>query len=192
MLENLINISLEHSNWLKNQMNLIKEKPDLYDHSNRVAYLATELAKHIGIDEDKIISIAEAGLLHDCGKLIIPDETLYTGILTEVEKERLINLHVRAGFEIIKPYLPLAADIMVAHHEFQSRNYPRRINRESADQELEKMRKLLALADQTDSLLSVRSYKAAWSIEETRSYLTGVFDRSLVDFSISKRKAIIV
>jgi putative nucleotidyltransferase with HDIG domain len=182
----------QKNEWIKSQTDLIKEKPSLYGHSIRVAYLTAELAEHVGMDDPKILASAEAGLLHDLGKLTVPDEVFNTGVLTEDEKRRLIDRHVRAGYEMIKPYLPFIAEIMVAHHEFQDRGYPRRVGRESANPELERMQEILALADETDSLLSPRSYKKAWSVEKTRLYLVNLFDKDLVDFSIKKRRSIVI
>ena len=183
-------VAYQNNEWIREQMALLESHGDL-DHAVRVAFLAAELAKHVEMNDDEILIIAKAGLLHDLGKLQIPPEIFKKVQLTEKERA-LVDEHVRAGFELVKERFPFVAKIMVAHHEFQARRYPRKNDRDRVGTRLRELQRLLAIADQTDALLSARSYKKRWPIYKVREYLNDLFDdHHLIDFSIAKRISIV-
>lgn len=181
--------AVQSNEWVSEQLARLAARGEL-DHTLRVAFLATELAKTQNIGASEIANLTLASLLHDLGKLEIAPEIFEKTDLTE-EDRKLIDSHVRAGFEIVKQHLPMAAAIMVAHHEFQERAYPRQNDRKPDDQQLYTLQKLLALADHTDALLSARPYKEPWSVPEAKKYLENLFnDETLVNLAIAARMSL--
>ncbi len=175
--------------WLSEQLTVLESvTPIYYEHSLRVARIAYELAKHKGLDSKTVDNITKAGLLHDIGKATVPKDILEKeSELTETELAEM-DKHVRVGYELIAKNDPQIAQIVVGHHEFQKRRHPRLLDRENENREIKELQQLLALADHTDSLLSVRSYKQAWTKEKVfESLISIIDDEDLVNFSIEIR-----
>lgn len=178
--------------WLGQSLQTLKSRKGLYDHSVRVAFIASELFKKDGMPESDVLAATEAGLLHDIGKLSIPEAVFNKDELTLADR-KLIETHVRIGFLVTYPHFPLAARIIAGHHEFQKNAYPRKFARDTDDPHLKRMQMLLAIADSTDAAMSERSYKPAIPAEEARIGIISLFgDENLVDFAISKRNSIVV
>ena len=104
-----------------------------FSHSRNVAYYATELARAVGLNNDFVEIIRQAALLHDIGKISIPENVLNkTGKLTAEEYE-LMQGHVEASIGIIRhlPALDYIIPAVIGHHErYDGRGYPRRIGGE--------------------------------------------------------------
>lgn len=178
--------------WAESGLKALKNRKGLYEHSIRVAFIASELFRKDGMSKEEILAASQAGLLHDIGKLSIPEEVFEKAKLTETDM-KLIETHVRIGFLVVSPHFPLAARMIAGHHEFQKNAYPRKAGRNTDDPHLKRMQQLLALADSTDAAMSERSYKPAIPAAEARVGLVKLFkDEVLVDFAISKRNSIIV
>ena len=136
-----------------------------FSHSVNVSYLATQLARAIGLDAEHIEMIRQAGLLHDIGKISIPEDILAkTEPLTAEEFETMKN-HVENAIAMIRhlPSLDYVIPIAIAHHErFDGTGYPRGL----AGDEIPIGGRCLAIADAFDAIVSKRPYKEAITIPE--------------------------
>lgn len=136
-----------------------------FNHSKNVAYYAGELAKIYGLDQNCIDIVREAGLLHDIGKIGIPENILNKpGKLTEDEYE-IIKTHVENSIGIIRhlPSLDYVIPAVLGHHErYDGKGYPRRMKGE----DIPLMGRMLCIADSFDAMLSKRSYKDGFPLEK--------------------------
>ena len=136
-----------------------------FNHSKRVAYYATKLAYAYGMDEDYVRIIKEAALLHDIGKIGIPEQILNkAGKLSEEEYEAMKG-HVENSIGIIKhlPSLDYVIPAVIGHHErYDGRGYPRRISKE----DIPISARMLCIADSFDAMTSMRTYKDPVPVEE--------------------------
>ncbi|MCI6537205.1 MAG: diguanylate cyclase [Lachnospiraceae bacterium] len=141
-----------------------------FSHSNNVAYYATALAAALGMNEDIVEIIRQAALLHDVGKIGIPEYVLNKpGKLTEEEYE-IIKGHVEASIDIIRhlPSLDYVIPAVIGHHErYDGTGYPRRI----AGEDIPVTARILCIADCFDAMTSRRCYKKAFPVEVAREKL---------------------
>jgi putative two-component system response regulator len=129
-------------------------------HSQRVADLAYRFAMHVGYPEPEADTIRTAGLLHDIGKIAVPESLLNkNGPLTRDEFLRVID-HPVIGEEICRPLSTLAAVLKLIrhHHErYDGRGYPDGLQGEEIPREI----RLLSIVDAYDALTSHRAYRTA-------------------------------
>lgn len=129
-------------------------------HSRRVAEYARTLAERMGVDEAQKKQIYMAGLLHDVGKIRIPDEIINkTGKLTEEEFD-YIKLHTIAGNHILKEISSIEEIAVGAkyHHErYDGKGYPNGLEGENIPQ----IARIIGVADAYDAMASNRSYRKA-------------------------------
>ncbi|MBR0598871.1 HD domain-containing phosphohydrolase [Sinanaerobacter chloroacetimidivorans] len=134
-----------------------------FNHSKSVAYYATELAYAYGMNSDCVEIIREAALLHDIGKIGIPEQILNKpGKLTPEEYE-IMKGHVENSIGIIRhlPSLDYVIPAVIHHHErYDGNGYPRRIARE----DIPVSARILCIADSFDAMISMRSYKEPYSV----------------------------
>ncbi|MED1471583.1 HD-GYP domain-containing protein [Bacillus salipaludis] len=154
-------------------------------HSERVASYALELAKVSGkFSEDELKSFNYACLLHDIGKINIPDQILMKpGMLTNEEYE-IIKSHTIVGAEAVSKVVGLKNSISVirSHHErWDGKGYPDQLK----GKEIPFLARISAIADAFDAMTSTRSYRSALSVEEANSRIiegSGTqFDPELVE-----------
>ena len=135
-----------------------------FNHSQNVAYYASELAKACGMNQDFIEIVREAGLLHDIGKIGIREDILNKpGKLTDDEYE-VMKGHVENAVGIIRylPSLDYVIPAVISHHErYDGRGYPRKLQGE----DIPIMGRILCIADAFDAMTSVRSYKKSFPVE---------------------------
>ncbi len=136
-----------------------------FNHSKRVAYYATKLAYAYGMEDDYVRIIKEAALLHDIGKIGIPEQILNkAGRLNDEEYEEMKH-HVENSIGIIKhlPSLDYVIPAVIGHHErYDGNGYPRRI----AKEDIPISARMLCIADAFDAMTSSRSYRQPVSMEE--------------------------
>lgn len=152
-------------------------------HSQRVVKLTEQLAKAHGIAEPELTNLRRGALLHDVGKMGIPDAILNKpGPLTSEEFE-LIKQHPLYAYNWLRQisYLQPALEIPHSHHErWDGTGYPQQLKGEA----IPLAARLFSLVDVWDALTSDRPYRAAWSPERTRAYIAAEagkqFDPALV------------
>jgi len=139
-------------------------------HSLRVTALVIELARHMGLHVESLTHIRRGALLHDIGKMAVPDNILLKrGELTEEEWD-VMRRHPNYAYEMLADveFLRSALDIPYCHHEhWDGSGYPRGL----AGEAIPLSARIFAVVDGWDALTSDRPYRPAWGIEETRAYL---------------------
>jgi putative nucleotidyltransferase with HDIG domain len=139
-------------------------------HALRVADLAVELGQAVGIAGEELVHLRRGALLHDIGKMVVPDAILRKpGPLTE-EEWAVMRRHPEDGREFLRKvaYLEPALDVPYCHHErWDGTGYPRGL----AGEEIPLAARVFAVADAFDALTSDRPYRAAWPEEDVREHL---------------------
>jgi putative two-component system response regulator len=134
-------------------------------HSQRVGELSTRLARELGQDTVVVQRMRTAGLLHDIGKVAIPQSLLNKpGRLTSEEFTKLMT-HPVVGWEICKPLRTAQSvlDCILYHHErFDGCGYPEGLSGEAIPYQA----RLLAVADALDALTSERAYRSSLSVDQ--------------------------
>jgi putative nucleotidyltransferase with HDIG domain len=139
-------------------------------HTQRVTELTMRMARKIGISEEKQIHIQRGALLHDIGKMGIPDRILLKPDKLTDEERDLMRRHPDFAYEMLKPiaYLEPALDIPYCHHEkWDGTGYPRGLKGE----EIPLSARIFAVIDVYDALTSDRPYRPAWTKEKTLEYI---------------------
>ena len=139
-------------------------------HTRRVADLAVLLARAVGIPDEQIVHVHRGALLHDIGKVAIPDNILLKpGPLTE-DEWRTMRLHPEYAGQLLAPipFLRPALDIPTSHHErWDGTGYPQGLSGE----EIPLPARVFAVVDSWDALSHDRPYRAAWPRERILRHL---------------------
>ena len=139
-------------------------------HTRRVMQMTVDLAKGMGVDEHELENVRRGALLHDIGKMGIPDSVLLKpGTLNEREWE-IMRRHPEYAYKFLEPidYLRPVLDIPYCHHEkWDGSGYPRNLK----GVVIPLIARIFAIVDVWDALRSDRPYRAAWSKEKTRKYI---------------------
>lgn len=137
-------------------------------HAQRVCRYTVEIGRKMGFNEKRLRDFARGALLHDIGKIGIPDEILLKpGGLTPREAV-IMRSHVMIGYNLIKhlDYLRGAAEIVLCHHEwFDGSGYPRGL----AEHEIPIGARVFAVADTLDAMTTDRPYRKACTMAEARA-----------------------
>jgi PAS domain S-box-containing protein/putative nucleotidyltransferase with HDIG domain len=139
-------------------------------HSQRVTEMTLLLAEKIGMLDVEKLNLKRGALLHDIGKMGIPDSILLkTGTLT-LDEMRIMRQHPIYAYQMLSPiaYLKHAVEIPYCHHEkWDGSGYPRGLKGE----EIPLSARLFTVVDVFDALSSDRPYRKAWSREEILRYI---------------------
>jgi len=139
-------------------------------HTERVTELTERLARALGVDESDLVHIHRGALLHDMGKMGIPDSILLKrGKLTEPEWE-IMRRHPVYAHEMLSHiiYLRHSLDIPYCHHEkWDGTGYPRGLKGE----EIPLAARIFAVVDVWDATTSDRPYRAAWTKDKAMKYI---------------------
>ncbi len=139
-------------------------------HSQRVTEMTVKMAQSIGVVDEDLVQVRRGALLHDIGKLGVPDGILLKpGTLTDEEME-IMKKHPIIAYEILSPiaFLRKAIDIPYCHHEkWDGTGYPRGLKGE----QIPLAARIFAVMDVFDALLSDRPYRSAWAKEKTLEYI---------------------
>ncbi len=157
-------------------------------HSRRVTEMTEKIGGAMGFGEEDLVHIRRGALLHDIGKLSIPDGVLLKpGKLAE-EEWVIIRRHPQLAFDMLSPiaYLRPALNIPYCHHEkLDGSGYPRGLKGE----QLPLAARIFAVVDVYDALTSDRPYRAAWNREKTLEYIKSLagthFDPEVVTLFLS-------
>ena len=141
---------------------------EVSNHSQRVVRYTLAIAKRLGLPERELPDLGRGALLHDIGKIGIPDSILLKpGKLTEEEWVEM-RRHPVIGFEILKaiPFLGVPAEMVLSHQErFDGRGYPRG----KAGAEIVLGARIFAIADTFDAMTSDRPYRLRTTIDAARA-----------------------
>jgi putative two-component system response regulator len=139
-------------------------------HTQRVTVLSDKLARLAGINEDKLLFVRRGALLHDIGKLGVPDSILLKSDKLTDEEWVIMRKHPQYAYDMIHPieYLRPALDIPHCHHEkWDGSGYPRGLKGE----EIPLPARIFAIIDVWDALTSDRPYRLAWSKQKAMDYI---------------------
>ncbi|MBI2758299.1 MAG: PAS domain S-box protein [Chloroflexi bacterium] len=139
-------------------------------HTLRVAGMVLQLGKTFGMNDEALANMRRGALLHDIGKMGVPDKILLKpGKLTD-EEWGVMKKHPRLAYEMLAPirYLKDSLDIPYCHHEkWDGTGYPRGLRGE----QIPLSARLFSVVDVWDALTSDRPYRKAWSKEKTRQHI---------------------
>ena len=140
------------------------------EHTARVTSITVKLATRLGIKQSDLIHVRRGAILHDIGKVAIPDQILFKpGPLAKDEWE-IMRRHPMIAVELLSPvnYLEPALEIPHWHHEkWNGTGYPDRLRQE----DIPFSARLFALADVYDALISKRPYRSPWSKWDAVQYI---------------------
>ena len=146
--------------------------------------MSTQLARAFGLSEDEIIHIRRGALLHDMGKMGVPDSILLKPNELTDEDWLLMRRHPQYAYEMLAEidYLRPALDIPYCHHEkWDGTGYPRGLKGE----EIPLAARLFAVVDVWDALYYDRPYRKGWTLDKTLEYIHDQkgkhFDPDVVD-----------
>ena len=153
-------------------------------HSDRVYELSIKMALKNGFSGRKLEAFQRGALLHDIGKMGIPDNILLKPGKLSPEEWAIMKLHPELAYVLLSeiPFLKEAVEIPYYHHErWNGSGYPSGLK----EKDIPLSARIFAVIDVWDALTSDRPYRKAWSIEKTKEYMINnkeiLFDPELVD-----------
>jgi len=155
-------------------------------HVVRMGHYSYLLGEAIQLEQSKLDILLSASMMHDLGKIGIPDEILLKPGKLTIEEFEIMKTHTTIGAELLSKsdsqLLILAETIALAHHEkWNGSGYPKGLS----GTEIPLEARIVAIADVFDALTSERPYKKAWSVEDTINLIQSEkgkhFDPELVD-----------
>jgi PAS domain S-box-containing protein/putative nucleotidyltransferase with HDIG domain len=139
-------------------------------HSQRVTELTLKLANKMGIKPQELVNIRRGALLHDIGKLGVPDHILFKPEALNEDEWESMRQHPTYAYNMLMPikYLNPALDIPYCHHEkWDGSGYPRGLKGE----QIPLAARVFAVVDVWDALRSDRPYRSGWSSQKARQYI---------------------
>jgi putative nucleotidyltransferase with HDIG domain len=153
-------------------------------HAERVTLFAIEIARELGLPAPDTPEVEFGFLLHDVGKLAIPDSILFKPGPLTTEERAMMSRHTIVGAEIMRDieFLAEASKVVRSHHErWDGNGYPDRL----AGEQIPLNARVFAVADVFDALTTNRPYRVALSFEQARSMIEDEsgshFDPQVVD-----------
>jgi len=160
-------------------------------HTQRVTEVTMKLARALEVPEKELVNIYRGALLHDIGKIGIPDSILRKPGPLDKEEWEVMRQHPIYAYKLLRniPYLKRALDIPYCHHEkWNGKGYPRGLENE----EIPFSARLFSVVDVWDALSSDRPYRKAWPRGEVLDYIKeqkGIhFDPEVVDIFLGLKE----
>ena len=144
--------------------------PETENHSRRVVDLTVELAKEMGLSGEDLVNIRRGALLHDIGKLAIPDKILLKPGALSREERVVMQKHASHAMELLSdiPFLQPCISIPYCHHErWDGTGYPGGLKGE----EIPLYARIFTIIDQWEALNSDRPYRNAWPRQTIVNYI---------------------
>jgi HD-GYP domain-containing protein (c-di-GMP phosphodiesterase class II) len=154
-------------------------------HTRRVALLAVQIGERLGLSKSRLRTLAIGGLVHDIGKLAVPDAILRKPGPLDDDEYEVIKQHPETGEKLLRELGGFSAAVrrlVLDHHErLDGKGYPRGLSADDIDLDT----RILTACDVYDALITRRVYRAAWSYDEAIQFLrsevgTG-FDERVVE-----------
>ena len=145
--------------------------PDVIEHSRQVARYAVLTAEELGLTDDHIRMVRRGGLMHDIGKLAIPEAILFKPDRLTQEEYEIVKEHVTIGADLLDDFgtLQSVAHSVRHHHErWDGHGYPDGLEGEEIPIEA----RILALADSVEAMASDRPYRAGLDVNEILTEVT--------------------
>ena len=142
-------------------------------HTKRVTEMTVRLAERMGVSSQELIQIRRGALLHDIGKMAVPDRILLKPDKLSHEEWVVMQMHPMYAYQMLKPinYLNGAMEIPYCHHEkWDGTGYPRGLKGE----EIPFGARIFCVVDVYDALTSNRPYRAAWPREKALDHIRGL------------------
>lgn len=139
-------------------------------HTQRVAQITVELAAHLGVSGTDLIAIQRGALLHDIGKIAIPDQILLKPGPLDPNEWVIMRKHPVYAFDLLtnNAFLRSCLDIPYNHHErWDGQGYPRKLEKE----QIPLPARIFSVVDVWDALISDRTYRPAWAHTEAFAYI---------------------
>jgi putative nucleotidyltransferase with HDIG domain len=153
-------------------------------HTQRVTDMTLRLAGALGVEDEELAHIRRGALLHDIGKMGVPDAILRKPGSLDDEEWEIMHQHPIVAYKLLSPiaYLRPALDIPYFHHEkWDGTGYPHGLRNE----QIPLAARIFAVVDVYDALTSDRPYRAAWSKEKTLEHIKSLsgahFDPKVVE-----------
>lgn len=154
------------------------------DHTVRVTEGTMVLARQFNLTEEELLHIRRGALLHDIGKIGIPDAILHKAGPLDEEEWRLMKQHPLLAYDLLKDiaYLQPALDIPHCHHEkWDGSGYPAGLS----GTDIPFAARMFAVIDVWDALASDRPYRAGWRLDKIKKHISSLsgshFDPQVVD-----------
>jgi PAS domain S-box-containing protein/putative nucleotidyltransferase with HDIG domain len=153
-------------------------------HTIRVTDLTERMAARLGINRDAMVHLRRGAILHDIGKMAIPETILLKTTALSLEEAEIIHQHPGFAYKLLNPipFLRPALEIPLCHHEkWDGSGYPRGLKGE----EIPLAARIFSVVDVWEALTSDRPYRVAWPEETALRYITSEsgkqFDPVIVD-----------
>lgn len=161
-----------------------------YYHCVNVAVLATVVGIELKYNENKLIKLAMAGLLHDVGKIFLPPDVLEKETDRNLEEEEVFRSHTKMGYEYLSRYLNLEREVkrsILNHHEkVDGTGYPRQLK----GKEIDEFSKIISLVDFYDNFIAggymLEDNLPSNIVELIMSHVESSFDYNLVRILLKK------
>jgi HD-GYP domain-containing protein (c-di-GMP phosphodiesterase class II) len=143
---------------------------ETWDHTERVTEITLRLARRLGMPGEELVHVRRGALLHDIGKVGVPDAILLKPGPLDEDEWKIMRRHPVLAYQLLAPidYLQPALHIPYAHHEkWDGTGYPRGLS----GREIPLSARLFAVVDVWDALRSDRPYRDAWSPEKTLEHI---------------------
>jgi response regulator RpfG family c-di-GMP phosphodiesterase len=161
-------------------------------HVRRIGAYSEALGVSLGMARDDAETLGQVAMLHDIGKVAIPDSILTKPDRLTSEEFAVMQLHAKAGAEMLggasHPFLERAAQVALRHHErWDGSGYPGRVRGEDCPYDA----RIVAVADVYDALGQARCYKPAWTEAQIESYFVDnsgrLFETKIVEALLDGR-----
>jgi putative nucleotidyltransferase with HDIG domain len=158
-------------------------------HTQRVTDMTLKLARKMGLSEERVILIKRGALLHDIGKMGVPDYILHKPEQLSEEEQAIMRKHPQLAYDMLEPiaYLRDALNIPYCHHEkWDGSGYPRGL----AGTQIPLEARLFAIVDVWDAITTDRPYRKSWPRKKALKYIREqsgkYFDPKLVEMFLKE------
>ena len=175
-IRNIINEVKKRETVMNSLTAIYKMDHYTYQHSVNVAQYSLELGVQLQLNQDELYTLCIGALLHDIGKVLIPQNIIQKASSLTNEEFKTIKEHTTKGYDYLRRYLDIsdsAKTIVLQHHErMDGRGYPNNIKGEY----ISRFSKIVAIADVYDAITSDRPYRKALCPNDAVEYILSNVD----------------